>query len=126
VTLHRPSLPALLFALLALSAQLVFAAAPPRAEPMPRGEHLLCHDEDDVDESAPQPQEQPHHHAPDCVICPLCVALNAAPAALLSTAPALPPPRAAQIARAAVLPPATAPPVRGRLSAQPRAPPSQT
>lgn len=110
----------LLLALMALVAQLAFGAVVPRPEIVGawNGAAAICHAADTSDEAPPVP-----HHPSDCLVCPLCISL-AAPAFAPPTGSVLPAPRVVVIARAAILPPATAPPVAVRLAARPRGPPS--
>jgi len=107
--------------MLALCVQLVSGAlvpAPEAASPF-AGLGVICH----VDGGSGAPPPAPHH-APDCLLCPLCATL-AAPVALLAVPPALLVARTVAIAPAVILPPATAPPVREPTAAQPRGPPIQ-
>ena len=66
-----------------------------------------------------------HQHAPDCAICPLCVAL-ALPGVILTPGPVLPAPSVRGVAVVALPPPARAPPARTLRLAQPRGPPIPT
>jgi hypothetical protein len=112
----------LFFALLAIVAQLTIAAAMPSpAIPMPvvslADATVLCHHDGNPD-SPPAPA----HQSPDCLLCFFC---NGAmgPAGPLATTPLLPAPRSVWVARAAIPPPSTAPPLRLVLAARPRGPP---
>jgi len=126
MTPRRSSIPCLLAALLALMAQLVVATAMPRVDgPLGGSPGLLsdvplCHSDDGAD-STPAPPPQPH--PANCPICPHCAPL-AVHAALPAVSPTPPPDRSALvIARAAMPPPATAPPLAETYTARPRAPP---
>lgn len=101
-------------ALLAILAQLTGAVAVPSAAVSLADATVLCaHDASD---------NPPAHHPPACPLCVFCHNA-AAPVGLPAVAPALPALRVLWIARAAVSPPATAPPPRVVLAAQPRGPP---
>jgi hypothetical protein len=117
---HRISASGLLLALLALTMQLAFGAAVPRFEVAAAlaGATTICHADETSDSAPPAP-----HHPADCPICPLCASLSAA-AFALSVPAALPVPRVVAVARAAVLPPSTAPPAIVVLAARPRGPPA--
>ena len=124
MTTRRTSSFGLLLALLALTAQLGFDLPLPKAgtEASLAAATTLCHiDGDETGGQVPGPP-----HLPDCLICPLCVAIASAATLLLPAVGAtVPKPHSAIIARAAVPPPATAPPSTARFAAQPRAPPLQ-
>jgi hypothetical protein len=107
----------LFLALLALVAQLTLAAAVPATTLALADVTVLCHH--DGDGNAPP---APIHQSPDCLLCFLCQSAMG-PAGLLALAPLLPTPSAISIARAAILPPPTAPPLRIVLAAHPRGPP---
>jgi hypothetical protein len=111
--------PAAMFAmLLALAMQLAAFAVAPEAEAAELGAAPICHAGSEGN-SAPARQ---HHHSRDCALCPLCVAMTI-PAPALGAGPALPAPRAAELARP-VIPVAGVAPLPPRLiAAQPRAPP---
>jgi hypothetical protein len=117
---HRTSASGLLLALLALTMQLAFGAVVPRFEVASAlaGAMAICHADETSDQAPPAP-----HHPTDCPICPLCVSLSAAAFALSARA-ALPAPRVVVVARAAVLPPAIAPPAIVVFAARPRGPPA--
>jgi hypothetical protein len=122
VTQRRISATGLLFALLALTAQLAFGAIVPRPEValVLQGTGVICH--------APPPPGAPaqpiHHHTnPDSLLCPLCSALTTPCVVLLGTGVALPPPQLVAFHRPGLPPPATAPPASPRSTAQPRGPP---
>jgi len=107
----------LFLALLALVAQLTLAAVVPVTTVLLADVTVLCHHDGGLD--APP---APTHQAPDCLLCFFCHAAMG-PAGLIAAAPLLPAPRATWIARAAIPPPATAPPLRIVLAARPRGPP---
>ena len=65
-----------------------------------------------------------HHHAPDCAICPLCVAL-ALPGVILTPAPLLPAPSIQRVAAIALPPPARGPPSRPLRISLARGPPPE-
>ena len=100
-------------------AQLVFGAGVPRPGIVEAwgSAAAICHAADTSDDTPPVP-----HHPPDCLVCRLCISL-AAPAFALPTGSVLPAPHVVAIPRAAILPPATAPPVAVTLAARPRGPP---
>jgi hypothetical protein len=104
-------------ALLALVVQLTLAAAVPSTAVTLADVTTLCHH--DGNPSAPG---APAHQAPDCQLCIVCHGATG-PAGLLTAAPMLPEPTTILIARAVVLPPATAPPPRFVTAARPRGPP---
>jgi hypothetical protein len=104
-------------ALLALVVQLTLAAAVPATTVALADITTLCHH--DGNPSAPK---APAHQIPDCQLCIVCHAATG-PAGLLTAAPMLPLPMTIPIARAVVLPPATAPPLRFVTAARPRGPP---
>jgi hypothetical protein len=123
MTTRRTSSFGLLLALLALTAQLTFGLPLPKAgtEASLAAATTLCH----VDGEDTGGQVPAAPHLPDCLICPLCVAIASAAALLPADGAMVPAPPSAIIARAAVPPPATAPPPMPRFAAQPRAPPLQ-
>jgi hypothetical protein len=104
----------LFLALLAVMAQLTLAAAVPVSTVSLEQATVLC--QHDGKPSAPV------HQSPDCLLCFYCHSAIG-PAGLLATPPLTPAPSMTVIARGAVLPPATAPPVRIVLAARPRGPP---
>jgi hypothetical protein len=110
----------LFFALLALVAQLVSGAAMPRMEALAviAGATTICHAHETSDEAPASP-----HSPSDCLFCPLCVSLSA-PALATMALPQLPRPLMVVVARAAILPPSTAPPITVVLAARPRGPPN--
>lgn len=123
MTTRRTSSFGLLLALLALTAQLAFDLPLPKAgtEASLAAATTLCHiDGDETGGQVPGPP-----HLPDCLICPLCVAIASAATLLPAVGATVPKPHSAIIARAVVPPPATAPPSTARFAAQPRAPPLQ-
>ncbi len=123
MTTRRTTSFGLLLALLALTAQLGFDLPLPKAgtEASLAAATTLCHiDGDETGGQVPGPP-----HLPDCLICPLCVAIASAATLLPAVGATVPKPHSAIIARAAVPPPATAPPSTVRFVAQPRAPPLQ-
>ena len=107
----------LFLALLALVAQLTLAAAVPVTTVLLADVTVLCHHDGSSD--APP---APAHQAPDCLLCFFCHSVMG-PAGLVAAAPLLTAPRATWIARVAIPPPATAPPLRIVLAARPRGPP---
>ncbi|HUN44697.1 MAG TPA: hypothetical protein VMU81_30785 [Acetobacteraceae bacterium] len=121
--MRRSSAFGTMLALLALVAQLAFAAVVPNPEIalVLQDDSPICH--------APAPPGTPaapthHHRVPDCAFCPLCVSLATPGIILPGTAPALPPPQVVAFRRAGLPPPATAPPSTTYLAAQPRGPPA--
>jgi len=104
--------------LLALMAQLGIGASVPRINPVVAA-GAPCHTEDDTGGT---PSQTPSHPT-DCLVCPLCIALNA-PSATLAPTIATPMPLAgAVVLRTELPPPSTAPPAPHRPPSQPRAPP---
>jgi hypothetical protein len=118
---RRLHLTGLFAVLLALMAQLGMGATVPRMDPLAElaGAQAICHA---ADVSATQPGQAPSHPM-DCLVCPLCIALHASPAALIPAGTALPPPSVISIGSAVLVPPARAPPSPHRPPGQPRAPP---
>ncbi len=118
---RRLNLHGLFAVLLALMAQLGVGATVPRLDPIAlvTGAAQLCHVDDDAGGT---PNHAPGHPA-DCLICPLCAALHAPPATLVSGPPELAPPGVAVVIRSELPPPSTAPPAPRRSPSQPRAPP---
>jgi hypothetical protein len=115
----------LLFALLALVAQLAAGATVPHMTNLGIADlaviadaTTICHAHETSDQ-APVPP----HNPTDCPICPLCVSLSAAAFAIAAD-PALPTPRIINVAPTVILPPATAPPAILVLAARPRGPPA--
>jgi hypothetical protein len=107
----------LFLALLALVAQLTLAAAVPATAISLADVTTLCqHDGNPVAPPAPA------HQMPDCQLCVVCHGASGA-FGLLTAVPALPQPTTIAIQRAAILPPATAPPLRFVIAARPRGPP---
>jgi hypothetical protein len=113
----------LLLTLLALVAQLAFGAVVPRPEIalVLDGGGVICHAPAPSDGTTPP---APHHRMPDCQFCPLCASLATPGIVLPGAGPHPPPPQAVAFRRPGLPPPATAPPVRALLSAQPRGPPA--
>jgi len=112
-----------LFALLlALMVQLAVGASVPRLDPMVviTGAAALCHATDDTGGT---PNRSPSH-PPDCLVCPLCVALHAQAIPLIADAAVPAPPTIPAERRAELPPPSTAPPAPHRPPSQPRAPPA--
>ena len=107
----------LFFALLAIVAQLALATAVPASPVSLTDVMVLCQH----DGSAGSPPA-PSHQSPDCLVCFFCHNVEV-PAGIAASPPLLPAPSTVRIARAAVLPPATAPPLRFVLAAHPRGPP---
>ena len=121
MTTRRTSSFGLLLALLALTAQFAFGPPLPKlgAESSLAAATTLCHvDGNDTGGQVPGPP-----HLPDCLICPLCAAIASAATLLPADGTTVPAPPYSIIAKAAVPPPATAPPPTPRFAAQPRAPP---
>ena len=118
--MNRPRLMrfGLLAALLALSAQLAFGAAVPQPALGEVGFGIICHS--GTNGAAPT---QPGHHAPDCALCPLCVAL-AMPGPTLTAPPPMPVPGVVVVLASCMPPPQTGPPYFPVRSARPRGPPS--
>lgn len=112
---HRAS--GLFLALLAIMAQLTVAAAVPLSTVSLADVTVLCQHDGGTDAPA-----SPAHQSPECLLCFFCHNATG-PAGLAVAAPELPAPAAVQVARAVVLPPATAPPPRVVLAARPRGPP---
>jgi hypothetical protein len=120
---HRPA--GLLLAILALVGQLALGAMV-----MPADAAAVAQSVAELDAASilcvgtpPPVHAPPHrHHAIDCALCPLCAAM-ATHGVILSAAPSLPAPPAAIAARAALPPPARAPPAQPRRAALPRGPP---
>jgi hypothetical protein len=110
----------LFLALLAIMAQLTLAVVVPASVVSLENATVLCQH----DTTAPTPHAPPHQ-LPDCSLCFLCHSASA-PAGLTTGPPMLPAPRSLLVARAAVPPPATAPPPRFVNAANPpRGPPIQ-
>jgi hypothetical protein len=105
--------------LLALMAQLGAGASVPQIDPV-SGAEALCHTGEDAGGA---PSKAPSHPA-DCLVCPLCVALNAPSANLVPASIDTPRPRAVEVVLKTELPPpSTAPPSAHWPPSQPRAPP---
>jgi hypothetical protein len=107
----------LFLALLALVAQLTLAAAVPATTISLADVTTLCQHHGN-----PGTPPAPFHQMPDCQLCLVCHSMSGPPG-LLTATPALPQPMSIRIARAAILPPATAPPLHFVTAAQPRGPP---
>ena len=107
----------LFLTLLALVAQLTLAATVPASSVSLADVTMLCQHGGNPD--APP---APAHQMPDCLLCVVCHGASG-PVGLLVTSPTLPAPTTSLIARAVVLPPATAPPLRFATAARPRGPP---
>jgi hypothetical protein len=115
-------MPCMLFATLLLLARLI-APAPGMAMPLPTDQvelalQIICHADAPA---APDGPSQPDHT--DCQLCPACHLASHA-AFPTPTTPAVPPPPVVVIDIGAPLPPATGPPSRARVTAQPTGPPS--
>ena len=112
----------LLAVLLALMAQLGIGASVPRLDPLALiiSVETLCHTPGGAgDAPAPAPM-----HPLDCLVCPLCVAVQTPSITLISDA-AIPMPSAAVVVlRSELPPPSTAPPSSHRPPSQSRAPPT--
>ncbi len=113
-----------LAALLALVVQVLLggAALPGQAAADQVGAlGVICH----ADAPAPPGRPPPHRrHMPGCALCPHCV--MAMQGVIPAAAPALPAPSVRIAARAALPPPARAPPAQPRRVALPRGPPVLT
>jgi hypothetical protein len=122
-------LPGLLLAMLALAGQIAFGGLVPPVDaaesPLAGLDSLgvICHA---ASEGNPGESPAPHRHSPDCAICPLCVAMTAPAAALLSPGPMLPAPPTDTVTAESPRPPARAPPSAPPRAAQPRGPPVLT
>jgi hypothetical protein len=108
----------LFLALLAIGAQLTVATAMPASASSLASATVLCQHSGDTD--APR---VPTHPSQDCLLCFFCHGALG-PAGVLATPPLLPVPSTTVMARAVVLPPSTAPPLRVVLNARPRGPPT--
>ena len=108
----------LVAALLALAAQVAWAATVPQPVLELLAFGAICH----TDSSGHAPG-RPGKHVPAGAVSPLCVAV-AMPTPPLAAAPPLPAPRGVVVRVAVRLPPATAPPALFPLAAAPRGPPS--
>ena len=109
-----------LLAILALMAQCAFGAGLQLPAPLAAlaDATTICHPHETSDEAPRAP-----HSPADCPICPLCVSLSV-PGLTIAAGPSLSVPPVVMVARAAVLPPATAPPSSTvALAAGPRGPP---
>jgi hypothetical protein len=119
---RRLPLHGLLAVLLALMAQLGIGASVPRTAPIAivAGAAAICHASDRSSEvpDAPAPA-----HPPECLVCPLCVALHTSAAALIAPVASMAAPQVAAVPRAELPPPSTAPPATRHPPSQPRAPP---
>lgn len=104
----------LLAALLAVLIQLVAVSAVPAAAP---DVGAICH-AGTHDSRDPAPV-----HAPDCALCPLCVAL-AAPAPLPVAGPAVPPRRVVAVSTVEATSRAAPPPAAPRTARSARGPPA--
>ncbi len=119
---HFPRL-GLLVTLLALTCQLALGASVPRTADRLARFRIICH----IDDRAGGPDNAPAgplHRAPNCQVCPLCVAFTA-PAPTLLSGPSLPTRTIVRLVRAAPLSRAAVPPAPGLLWARPRGPPAQ-
>jgi hypothetical protein len=116
---RRFHLAGLFAVLLALMAQLGAGASVPRIDPVAVA-GVLCHAEDDAGGA---PANAPSHPA-DCPVCPLCVSMHVAAAAVLPVAAVPVPSGVAVVLKAELPPPSTAPPALRRPPSQPRAPPA--
>jgi hypothetical protein len=121
------SFPGWLLAMLALTSQLALGAVVLPDEAGGRNHSVATLDALSIlcNSAAPTaPHQVPHHrHHPDCVLCPLCVAL-AMPAVILTSGPELPQPTFRLTEGAALLPPARGPPAQPRHTPPSRGPPS--
>jgi hypothetical protein len=107
----------LLFAVLALAAQLGVAATLPAALPYSAKMNAICHADDNTDAPLPDRQQRP-----ECAICPFCLTL-VSQASMLVGGIIPEPPQAGPVAPTVVLPPATAPPEHTISVPPPRGPP---
>lgn len=107
----------LFLALLALVAQLTLTAAVPVSTLSLADVTVLC-----KHSGNPDTPPAPAHQTPDCLLCFVCHGAPG-PVGLLADAPITPMPTTSRVARAVVLPPATAPPLRFATAARPRGPP---
>jgi hypothetical protein len=108
--------------LLALMAQLGISATVPRLNPLAQiiRAEMLCHPPDGVgDTPAPAPM-----HPLDCLVCPLCVALQAPPIILVGDGEVTSPSAAVVVLRPELPPLSAEPPSSQRPPSQPRAPPA--
>ena len=117
---RRTSASGLLFAVLALVAQLASGATVPRMADQAAiaDATTICH----AHETSDQAPAAPHNPA-DCPICPLCISLSGTAFAITAD-PVLPTPRSIEVAPTIILPPATAPPSIPVLAQKPRGPPA--
>ncbi len=113
----RPSRFGLFAALLALAAQLAFAASVPQPVTLLLGLGAICH----ADRTGPAPGHPPRPGPPGAR-SPRGRA-RAMPVPPRAAAPPLPAPRRAEARIAVILPPSTAPPPPFALAAAPRGPP---
>jgi len=79
---------------------------------------FICHSEDKPDSR----DGKPHHHAPDCALCPLCQAIAQSGALIHPSAISLLVPLIAPVSNA-VPPPSRATPLFGLATVYPRGPP---
>lgn len=123
MTQRRISASGLFLALLALVAQLALGAVVPRPAIalVLDGGGVICHALAPTD-GTPSPAH--HHRTPDCQFCPLCASLATPGIVLPGAGPHPPSPQIVAFRRPGLPPPATAPPVRALLFAQPRGPPA--
>jgi hypothetical protein len=115
---RRFHLSGLFAVLLALMALVGAGASVPRIDPI-SGIAVLCHG--DVDPGAPS--KAPDHPI-NCPVCPLCAALHAPAAPLVSVAAMLAPPMTVVVLKTERPRPAAGPQAAYRPPSQPRAPPT--
>ncbi len=108
----------LVAALLALAAQVAWAATVPQPVLALLAFGTICHTD-----STGRAPGRPGKHVPAGVVSPLCVAM-AMPTPPLAAPPPLQAPRGVVVRVAVRLPPATAPPTLFPLAAAPRGPPT--
>jgi hypothetical protein len=113
---RRFHLSGLFAVLLALMAQLGAGASVPRIDPI-AGVGILCHTDDNG-----APSKAPHNPI-DCPLCPLCAAVHAPLANIVSVIVTPEPILVAVVLKTELPPPSTAPPAAYRPPSQPRAPP---
>jgi hypothetical protein len=116
----RVSLSGQLAALLALMVQLAVGATVPRLDPVMLADAPICHSDAGGSSGGPA---TPPGHSPDCLLCPLCVAIHAPAIAEAPPGVVLPNPSMVVVSRSELPPPSRAPPAFRRPPNQPRAPP---
>ena len=119
---RRPAIFGLLLVLLALVAQVGAASVVPGFD---RTADLaaistICHADDDGGGAG---TPAPAHHTPACDLCPLCGPAGGSHLAISTTRVSVPPPVVRPVESPIGIAPATAPPARPRIAAEPRGPP---